>query len=36
MKRIMDRMGVKYYFKKDLLKEMGVSPDNFKQTWICH
>lgn len=35
IKRIMDRMGVKYYFKKDLLTEMGVMPANFKQTWIC-
>lgn len=35
IKHIMDRMGVKYYFKKDLLKEMGISPNNFKQTWVC-
>lgn len=35
-KSIMDRMGVKYYFKKDLLKEMGVKPSEYKQTWICH
>lgn len=35
MKRIMDAMGIKYYFKKDLLREMGKSPENFKQTWVC-
>lgn len=35
MKRLMDKMGVKYYFKNDLLKNMGVLPANFKQTWIC-
>lgn len=35
MKREMDRLGVKYYFKKDLLNEMGVLPANFRQTWVC-
>jgi len=35
MKAVMDKMGVKYYFKKDLLKEMGISPTEFKQTWVC-
>jgi hypothetical protein len=29
-------MGVKYYFKKDLLNKMGIFDVNqFKQTWIC-
>ncbi len=36
IKRLMDNRGIKYYFKQDLLKEMGISPDKFKQTWICH
>ncbi len=35
MKRMMDKLGVKYCFKKDLLKEMGISPADFEQTWIC-
>ncbi len=35
MKRFMDELDVKYYFKKDLLKEMGIVPANFKQTWFC-
>ncbi len=35
MKRQMDFMGVKYYFKKDLLREMGLTSDTFKQTWVC-
>ena len=35
IKRLMDSMDVKYYFKKDLLREMGIIPVNFKQTWIC-
>ena len=35
MKEMMDRMGVHYYFKKDLLREMGVKPGEFPQTWIC-
>jgi len=34
MKRIMDKIGVKYYFKKDLLKEMGLQPFQFRQTWV--
>lgn len=25
----------KYYFKKDLLREMGITPDQFHQTWVC-
>jgi len=36
IKRIMDSMGVKYYFKKDLLREMEINPKNFKQTWVCY
>ena len=35
MKRFMDSLGVKYYFKRDLLSEMGIRPEEFKQTWIC-
>jgi DNA repair photolyase len=35
MKRYMDSNNIKYYFKKDLLREMGVLPENFNQTWIC-
>jgi len=35
MKRYMDSEGISYYFKKDLLKEMGILPADFKQTWIC-
>ncbi len=35
MKQFMDKLGVKYYFKKDLLKEMGLKPEDFKQTRIC-
>ncbi len=35
IKRVMDRLSIKYYFKKDLLKEMGVFPANFQQTWVC-
>lgn len=35
MKRVMDKLGVKYYFKKDLLREMGLQPYQFKQTWVC-
>jgi DNA repair photolyase len=35
MKGVMDKEGINYYFKKDLLKEMGVKPEFFKQTWIC-
>jgi len=28
-------LGLRYYFKKDLLKEMGLIPSQFKQSWIC-
>lgn len=35
MKSLLDKLGVKSYFKKDLLKEMGVAPENFEQTWVC-
>jgi DNA repair photolyase len=35
MKRHMDIIGAKYYFKRDLLIKMGVKPDDFKQTWVC-
>ncbi len=35
MKREMDKLGIPYYFKKDLLREMGVKPEEFKQTWVC-
>ncbi len=35
MKALMDKLGVRYYFKNDLLKEMGVEPENFEQTWKC-
>jgi hypothetical protein len=35
MKRIMDSMGVKYYFKKDLLRQMDINSSQFKQTWVC-
>lgn len=35
MKRFMDKEGIKYYFKKDLIREMGIPFDNFQQTWIC-
>ena len=35
IKRLMDNLGIKYCFKKDLLKEMGVNPADFKQTWVC-
>ena len=35
MKREMDELGVHYYFKKDLLREMGVKPGDFLQTWMC-
>ncbi len=33
MKDLLDKLGIKYYFKKDLLKEMGTTPENFVQTW---
>jgi len=35
MKGKLDRVEAKYYFKNDLLKEMGILPSNFKQTWVC-
>ena len=35
MKRFMDQEGINYYFKKDLLKEMGILPANFQQKWVC-
>lgn len=35
MKRLMDMQGIKYYFKYDLLREMGILPANFKQMWVC-
>lgn len=35
MKRLMDTLGIKYYFKKDLLKEMGLQPYQFEQKWVC-
>ncbi len=35
MKEMMNKLGVKYYFKNDLLKEMGIQPSEFKQTWKC-
>lgn len=35
MKALCDSLEVKSYFKTDLLKEMGVNPTEFKQTWIC-
>lgn len=35
IKRMMDDCKSHYYFKKDLLKEMGVNPADFKQTWTC-
>jgi len=35
MKRVMDAMGVKYYFKNDLLREMGILPAEFKQKVVC-
>jgi DNA repair photolyase len=35
IKGLMDSIGAKYYFKKDLLKEMAFIPADFKQTWVC-
>lgn len=35
MKRFMDKEGIKYYFKKDLIREMGIPYNQFQQTWIC-
>ncbi len=36
IKRALDAAGAKYYFKRGLLKEMGVNPEEFPQTWVCH
>lgn len=33
MKELFDTIQAKYYFKNDLLNEMGISPTHFKQTW---
>jgi DNA repair photolyase len=35
MKREMDRLGAKYYFKNDLLEKMGQTQATFNQTWKC-
>jgi len=35
MKRALDSHKAHYYFKMDLLKEMGVNPSEFRQTWVC-
>lgn len=35
MKRLLDSLGGRYYFKKDLLKEMRLAPYQFKQTFTC-
>lgn len=35
IKKIMDDLKVKYYFKQDLLREMRANPTNFQQTWVC-
>ncbi len=35
MLELMDKYKIKYYFKKDLIKEMGIKPTDFKQTWAC-
>lgn len=35
MREHCDKLRVKYYFKKDLLKEMRINPTDFKQTWTC-
>lgn len=35
MKRLLDSQGLKYYFKRDLLNEMGIRPEDFQQTWVC-
>lgn len=35
MKRMLDIYKAHYYFKMDLLREMGVTPSEFQQTWIC-
>lgn len=35
IKRMMDNCKAHYYFKMDLLREMGINPSEFEQTWIC-
>lgn len=35
MKTMLDDLGQKYYFKRDLLRKMGIEPELFEQTWIC-
>ena len=35
MKRMMDSCKSHYYFKADLLREMGINPSEFKQNWVC-
>lgn len=35
LKELCDRLKVPYYIKKDLLKEMGVKPEEFQQTCPC-
>lgn len=35
MKKYMDSANIKYYFKNDLIKEMGLTPETFTQTWVC-
>lgn len=35
IKRLMDIEGIKYYFKRDLLKEMGIPYHEFEQKWLC-
>lgn len=36
LKRRLDLYNCKFYFKVDLLKEMGINTENFKQTFICN
>lgn len=35
MRRDMENLGIHYYFKRDLLREMGIRPEEFEQTWVC-
>lgn len=35
IKRLMDIQGINYYFKQDLIREMGISPAQFRQTFVC-
>ncbi len=35
IKQYCDALGVRYYFKNDLLKHMGVAPEKFTQTFVC-